>query len=839
MHKENFQELLSLVEMPSRYLGNETNAQKKDLSQVDLKYALCFPDLHEIGTSYFGAQILYHILNNEQNMAAERFFTPAPDMEKLLRERKIPLLSMESNTDLASFDIIGMSLLYELNFTNILTMFDLSGIPFLSESRDESYPLIIAGGPCAFNPEPVADFFDAIVIGDGEEVILEIAHAYIQWKKQGDNKKETILGLLAEIEGVYVPSFFRPSYGDDNIQKLEPLKSGYTTIKRAILPEFDHSSFPVAPIVPFGKPVHDRLRLEVARGCSKGCRFCQAGMIYRPVRERPLNSLLEIAEESLKNTGYKEVSLLSLSTGDYSCLEPLMENLLTINPNHLTSISLPSIRAEKLTPKIMGIIKKVRKTGFTIAPEAGSQRLRDIINKNITETQVFDAVKNAFDLGWRNIKLYFMMGLPFETDQDIKAIVDLSHKLAEIKTKHNAQISVSVANFIPKAHTPFQRCAQITSEQAKEKLQFLKDNLKHWKTKLKWQDPNMSLLEGVFARGDRKLSSLLIKAYENGCRLDGWTEKFRYDLWEKAFEQTGIDPLFYTSRQRSEDEVLPWDHIDCGISSRFFEDEYGKAQKGEITLDCRDTECTGCGICDFKKIQPVINPCADDTDQLKNRIQKSDTDISREREFIKYQVLYSKIGQVKYLGHLEFAKIIRRAIRKAGFFVKHTSGFNPNIKLSFDNPLPVGMESEQEFFIFFADKSMQKEQIKSKLNKSLPSGIKVMDILPFSKKHQNISEKARYHIEFKDYNLTQDRIDEFLQLSEWLEEGFTKKGKKKIINLRSGVQDIRLVGACGVDMELKENEGRTVRPYEILLKCLETPENKIQAARIVKLKQDF
>ncbi|MCD4744572.1 MAG: TIGR03960 family B12-binding radical SAM protein, partial [Desulfobacteraceae bacterium] len=780
MQKENFQELLSLVEMPSRYLGGETNAQKKDLSKVDLKYALCFPDLHEIGTSYFGAQILYHILNKEKNIAAERFFTPAPDMEQLLRKKKIPLLSMESNQDLASFDIIGMSLLYELNFVNILTMFDLSGIPFLSEKRDISYPLIIAGGPCAFNPEPVADFFDAIVVGDGEEVILEIAKKYIQWKKQGDGKKESILNLLSEIEGVYIPRFFKPSYDKDNIQRLEPLKEGYTKVKRAILSEFDHASFPVSPIVPFGKPVHDRLRLEIARGCSKGCRFCQAGMIYRPVRERSAESLLEIAKQSLENTGYKEVSLLSLSTGDYSCLEYLMENILTVNKNHLTSISLPSIRAEKLTPKIMGIIKKVRKTGFTIAPEAGSQRLRDIINKNITEQEIFDAVKNAFDLGWRNIKLYFMVGLPFETDQDIKDIVTLSHRLADIKTKHKAQISVSVANFIPKAHTPFQRCAQISSKEAKEKLQYLKDNLKHWKTKLKWQDSNMSLLEGVFARGDRKLSSLLVKAYENGCRLDGWTDKFRYDLWEKAFEQTGVDPLFYTSRKRSKDEVLPWDHIDSGISADFFEKEFERAEKGEVTLDCRDTECTGCGICDFEKIKPVI----DSIEELEPKALSTDLQRDKEKNFQKYKIFYSKLGLVKHLGHLEFAKVIRRAIRKAGLSVQYTEGFNPNIKLSFDNPLPVGMESEQEFFVLFVDKSLQTDHIKSKFNIFLPSGITITDVRPFLKSKQIFLDTSKYKITFKDYAITKVKIDAFMNLPEWPVESITKKGKKRITDLR-------------------------------------------------------
>jgi len=835
MQKENFQELLRLCEMPSRYLGQEANTMKKDLSKVDLKYALCFPDLHEIGTSYFGAQILYHILNQDDKIAAERFFTPAPDMEKLLRSRNIPLLSMESRIDLASFDIIGMSLLYELNFTNILTMLDLSHIPFYSEQRDDSYPLIIAGGPCAFNPEPVADFFDAIVIGDGEEVILLIAKTYIKWKKEGDGKKESLLGMLANINGVYVPRFFKPCIGRDKVQTIEPLREGYTKISRAVVTDFDHASFPVAPIVPFGKPVHDRLRLEIARGCSKGCRFCQAGMIYRPVRERPVKSLLEIAEKSLKNTGYKDISLLSLSTGDYSCLEYLMENILTVNKNHPTSISLPSIRAEKLTSGIMEIIKKVRKTGFTIAPEAGSQRLRNIINKNITQEQIFDAVRNAFDLGWRNIKLYFMMGLPFETHEDIEQIVDLATGLADIKTKHNSQVGVSIAAFIPKAHTPFQRCAQISREEAKEKLKYLKDNLKHWKTKLKWQDPDMSLVEGVFARGDRRLSRLLVKAFENGCRLDGWTDRFRYDFWDRAFESTGIDPDFYTTRRRSSHEILPWDHIDIGISPKFLEKEFRKAEKGEITLDCRDTECTGCGICDFKKIQPVLGDAGSVTQAFRGNNSSKKHDKSM--DFLKYRVLYSKLGYVQYIGHLEFAKIIRRAIRKSGIKVRYTEGFNPNIKLSFDNPLPVGMESEEEFFVFFADKSLKRDQIKARLNLALPEGIVINNVLPFVRKDNNISGKAEYNIRFKDYTLPRAEVEEFMGCSEWIVKDVNKKGKKVIIDLRQTVQKIELLSPSEIYMVLKKYKEKTVRPSEILLKCFKLPEEIVKTARTVKLKQ--
>ncbi|RLC22875.1 MAG: TIGR03960 family B12-binding radical SAM protein, partial [Deltaproteobacteria bacterium] len=524
MHKQNYQDILALIQTPTRYVGNEINAVKKDLAQVELTFALVFPDLYEIGTSHFGIQILYSILNARENIAAERFFSPAPDMEALMLKKKVPCLSMESQKELKSFDVIGISLLYELNFTNILTLFSLSQIPFYSELRDESFPLVIGGGPCAFNPEPLADFFDAFVIGDGEDVIIQISEQVIEFKKQGDGKKKTLLKLLSTIDGVYVPSFFDPTYDEYGIQALTPLFEDYKQVKRAFLPSLTNENFPESPIIPFAKPVHDRLRLEIARGCTRGCRFCQAGMIYRPVRERSLEDLIEIARKSLKTTGYSDISLLSLSTGDYSDLPQLMERLLDLGQGNCNAISLPSIRAEKLTPQVMEIIQKVRKTGFTIAPEAGSQRLRDIINKNLTEESITSTVQNALNLGWKNIKLYFMMGLPFETSEDIEAICTLSQHLASTYAKGKKKINVSATTFIPKAHTPFQRCTQVSLDETKEKLQYLKDNLRHRKVNLKWQSPEMSMDEGDWARGDRKLSKLLVAAFEKGCRLDGWTD---------------------------------------------------------------------------------------------------------------------------------------------------------------------------------------------------------------------------------------------------------------------------------------------------------------------------
>jgi len=450
MHKKNYQDILALVQTPTRYLGNEINAIKKDLGKVDLTFGLVFPDLYEIGTSHFGLQILYSILNAQKNIAAERFFTPAPDLEAYLLEKKIPCLSMESQRQLKEFDIIGVSLLYELNFTNILTMFSLSQIPFYSRERESAFPLIIGGGPCSFNPEPLADFFDAFVIGDGEEVAVQISNKVIEFKQQGDGQKKTLLKLLSKIDGVYVPSFFEPLYNQNGIQTLSPLFDDYKTVKRAFLPSLTKENFPDSPILPFAKPIHDRMRLEIARGCSRGCRFCQAGMIYRPVRERSLEDLIEIAQASLKTTGHSDISLLSLSTGDYSNLPQLMERLLDLSQGYCNAISLPSIRAEKLTPELMNIIQKVRKTGFTIAPEAGTQRLRDIINKNLTEESITATVENAFNLGWKNIKLYFMMGLPFETPADIEAICSLSKKLASSYAKGKKPLTSVQTLLFPK-----------------------------------------------------------------------------------------------------------------------------------------------------------------------------------------------------------------------------------------------------------------------------------------------------------------------------------------------------------------------------------------------------
>lgn len=836
MHEQNYQDILALVQTPTRYTGNEINAIKKDVSGVDLTVALVFPDLYEIGTSHFGLQILYSILNRSKKIAAERFFAPAPDMEQLMRERQIPCLSMESHRPLNSFDIIGVSLLYELNFTNILTLFDLSGIPIYAAERLDTFPLIIGGGPCAFNPEPLADFFDAFVIGDGETAMVEISNAVMAFRQQGDGKKQTLLKLISQIEGVYIPSFFTPAAETGKEPYVRPIYEECQIVRRAILPELTRELFPQSPILPFAKPVHDRLRLEVARGCSRGCRFCQAGMIYRPVRERPVSELVEIAEKSLAATGYSDISLLSLSTGDYSDLPGLMTQLLGLAQGHCNSISLPSVRAEKLTPQLMEIIKKVRKTGFTIAPEAGSQRLRDIINKNLTEESIASTVENALKLGWKNIKLYFMLGLPFETDEDLSAICTLSTKLARSYAKGRQMINVSTTSFIPKAHTPFQRCSQISLEQTIEKLQYLKDHLRHPKIRLKWQDPKMSQIEGVWARGDRRLSKLLVAAFENGCRLDGWADYFNPDLWDAAFEQTGIDPEWYTTRKRTMDEALPWDHIDSGVSARFLKKEYEKAKERALTPDCREGDCSGCGICDFKQIRPVIHQAAEEP-VVEKEVSGPVGQVLPDHAFQKFELTFSKMGQGRFFGHLEMDTIFKRAIKRTGFAVKYSKGFNPSMRLSFATALPVGMQSREEKAYIYLDRNLLPKLIMTKLNAQMPKGLEITGCEPFVKsKAEQSAVPVRYVIKMAGTVADlPEKIEQFLNLPSLIVEDTGKKGKKRQTDLRKSVEMIRVINVNTIEMVLKTVGQRTIRPPEILKSIFKMGDTDIRLAGITKM----
>ena len=590
-------DILPRVTKPARYTGGEYNAVLKDHQSVDVKFALAFPDAYEIGMSNLGVRILYHILNKREDTVAERVFAPWTDMEAEMRNCKLPLFGLESKTPVKDFDIIGFSLGYELSYTNVLNMLDLSGIPVLAADRDESHPLVIAGGCCTFNPEPMTDFIDAFVIGEGEEVIHEIVDTF---KKHRGEGRERLLRALAHLEGVYVPSLYEVSYNaDGTVNEVLPIDSDVPkTVTKRLMWNLDEAEYPDALVMPFIETVHDRVSLEVMRGCSRGCRFCQAGMVYRPVRSRSPQKLMDLAERICANTGYDEISLMSLSTADYPGIGELVRTLIEKYKSQKIGLSLPSIRADAQCIQLAAEIQKVRKSGLTLAPEAGTQRMRDVIDKNVTEEDLFSAVETAFRYGWQRIKLYFMIGLPTETDEDVEGIAKLATQVAQIgrNMRKRPTIGVSVSSLVPKPHTPFQWRAQDTTDEMDRKQRILKETLRSRDVSLSWHDVYTSRLEAVLARGDRRLGRAIYLAWKKGCYFDAWSEYFHYNRWIDAIVEAGLDPGFYANRQRPYEEVLPWDHIKCGVDKQFLIREDKRAESGETTVDCRVDKCTGCGM---------------------------------------------------------------------------------------------------------------------------------------------------------------------------------------------------------------------------------------------------
>ncbi len=601
--KEKIEKYLMDVQKPSRYIGGEVGSIVKDKNSVDVSFAFCFPDTYDIGMSHIGMKILYSLKNARENFRCERCYAPDVDFEKIMRENDIPLYSLESLEPVRDFDFIGFTMQYELSYTNVLNMLDLAGIPIFAKDRTaELTQIVVAGGPCVCNPEPLADFFDIFILGEGEEVNLELMDLFNEMKKQGASRLE-FLRKAAQIEGIYVPQFYNFDYKEDGtIEKMTVSENAPEKITKRIIKDFDNVFYPENFVVPFTEIVHDRVSVEVLRGCIRGCRFCQAGFIYRPFREKSPDTIYKETKCLCENTGYDEVSLASLSTSDHSQIDEMLTKLIDYTAGERINLSLPSLRVDNFTEELLEKIKKVRKSGLTFAAEGGTQRLRDVINKNVTEEEIMSTCKIAFEGGYSSVKLYFMMGLPTETDEDIVGIAELAQRILDLYYSienrpkgRSPQISVSCATFVPKPFTPFQFEPQDTREEIERKQKLLLDSVKSKKIKVSYHDADVSQLEAVLAKGDRRLCDVVYTAWKMGCKFDSWSEHFKFDVWLEAFEKCGVDPAYYANRRAEYDEILPWDHLDYMVSKEFFIRENKTAHNAVTTPHCRQ-KCSGCGV---------------------------------------------------------------------------------------------------------------------------------------------------------------------------------------------------------------------------------------------------
>ncbi|MHB8845124.1 MAG: TIGR03960 family B12-binding radical SAM protein [Nitrospirota bacterium] len=793
-----YEDFLPLVSKPARYINTEVNAVHKDPSGLRTKVCLLFPDTYEVGMSHLGLRILYDVLNKRDDTVCERVFSPWTDYEARLRAAGRPLRSLESNLPVKEFDIVGVTLQYELSYSNIVTALDLAGIPRRSIGRKDGDPIVVAGGPCGVNPGPLSDFIDCFFIGEAEEAVHELVDV-----KQQFPGRQAFLEAIAKRDGFYVPSL------------------GKAKVRRRFLADIDAAPYPDKPMLPLMKPIHDRVTVEVARGCIRGCRFCQAGIIYRPYRERRQETVQDLLRNSLACTGYEELSLASLSSGDYSDIEPLVTDLMERYKDSRISVSLPSLRVGTLTPAMIRAIAGTRKTGFTLAPEAGTERLRRVINKPVSDLDLLDAAETIFKNGWSVLKLYFMIGLPTETDEDLDGIIGLANELlarGKRFSKRHVQLNVSVSTFVPKPHTPFQWLGQAAIGEIRRKQAYLDSRLRKRGIVLKLHDPKTSQLEAAFARGDASLGRVIEKAVDLGCRFDGWSESFDYGKWSEAFSACGFDLAASAARSFALDEELPWSVIRTGVTDAFLKKEYQQAMESATTGNCRE-ECTHCGIgCPDGGTAGLGKPAVRQAPERAAPLTAEPRAGAPPELTTRIRMQFTRIGRVRFLSHLDLMTLFHRAAVRAGVPIAFSQGFNPHPKFSFGPALSVGMESEAEFLDMETDPFLDLLQTTRALNSSLPQGIRIVQSGIVPKKAPSLSGSISRYIYDVAVPAAQgtrldERIQAFLELGAVIVE---KDGNEK--DIRPGIETIAVKGPGLIEIVIQDSEKAKPRIQDVVEK---------------------
>lgn len=822
-------EVLQKVTKPTRYTGGEFNSVVKDWAAAECRMVLALPDVYEVGMSNLGLAILYGIINRRADALCERVYAPWVDMEAEMRSKKIPLFALESKRAVKNFDLLGFSLQYEMIFTNVLNMLDLAGITLHAAERGDDEPFVIGGGPCVYNVEPVADFFDFFVVGEGEEVLSEVVDEFIAWKNSGRaGGRRGFLKKLLRVRGIYVPSFYEPVYDGENFLGMKVTEPAPKIIYKRVVADMNEVAGVERPIVPFTDIVHNRAMLEIFRGCSRGCRFCQAGMSYRPARERTVENLRESARRLIDVSGYDELSLTSLSSADYSCLNRLVDDLMTDFKNERVNFSLPSLRIDSFSIELADKLQAVRKSGLTFAPEAGTQRLRDVINKNVTEQNLLDACAAAFEKGWKTIKLYFMLGLPTETDEDIAGIADLAQKVAALyrrmKNRRDVKVNVSVACFVPKPFTPFQWFGQISLAEFERRQKLLRGLITDKAVTYNYHSAKLSVLEGAIARGDRRLAKVIETAWRNGAKFDGWTDLFNFDAWTAAFENCGVDIKYFSERQRNIYESLPWEHTSPGVSRNFLVSELEKSERGETTADCRRTSCTGCGVCMNLGVRVI--DYANSEHYESQPVEKSAAVKVKNPDAKKYRAQIRKGAEIAFLSHLDYMNVFMSALLRSKLPAAYSEGFNPHLKVSFATALGVGVTSDCEYVDFELTENLRTPEVMEKLNRQLPRGAEILRVKKIAGKVpalMSVIDFSRYEVSVPfagELEAAEEAAEKFNAAPEIFFTRITPKHTREL-EIKRYVAERVEVSKAGGDLKIifgvKITQEGTVKPSEILI----------------------